>query len=213
MDPEFWLGRWQEGRIGFHEGRTNTFLERHLDLFAPGSGILVPLCGKAHDLAFLAERGHRVLGVELSPLAVEAFFREHDLEPARRAFGAFELWEARGVAILLGDFFALDAAAIAPFSISALYDRAALIALPPEMHQRYAAHLRTLMPAGARGLVITMEYPPEQMTGPPFSVMESDVRALFPGLPLEQIDSAMAVAPRLHDLGVDAIERVFTLAF
>ena len=213
MHAEFWLDRWREGKIAFHEGRTNTFLARHAERFAPKSRILVPLCGKAHDMLFLAACGHRVLGVEVAEEAVSAFFADNELPFERRPLGPFEAWESGPITILCGDFFATTPELMAEHGVNALYDRAALVALPKDMRQRYAAHVRTLLPAGARALVITFEYPQEQMAGPPFSVDEPELRALYAGLAAEQIDSAMADAPRFTDAGVGAIERVFTLAF
>jgi thiopurine S-methyltransferase len=62
---------------------------------------------------------------------------------------------------------------------SALYDRAALIALPAEMRERYAAHLKRILPKESHGLVITLDYDQAQMSGPPFAVLDDEVRRLF----------------------------------
>ncbi len=213
MEPEFWHERWREGRIGFHEGRPNTFLTRHAShLGAPGR-VLVPLSGKSHDLVYLAARGHQVIGVELSPLAVSSFFSEHGLEPERREHGPLETWSAGPITLLLGDFFALGPELLGPDPVTAIYDRAALVALPAERRPRYAEHLRALTPRGARGLVVTFDYPQELMQGPPFSVPPSEISALFAELAPTEVDSAMADLPRLRESGTAAIERCFTLTF
>jgi thiopurine S-methyltransferase len=179
MDPEFWLDRWQRREIGFHQAQINADLQAYWASVgcAPASLVLVPLCGKSTDMCWLHARGHRILGVELSALAAQEFYAEQRLVPRRYPAGALECWEADGYRILVGDFFDLDAAALA--SVSGVYDRAALIALPPPVRARYARHLARILPERCATLLVTMDYPQELMSGPPFSVPEAEVRELF----------------------------------
>ncbi len=179
-DPDYWRRRWEEGRIGFHEGRVNAELQEFwpaLDL-EPGSRVLVPLCGKAHDLRWLAERGHRVVGVECSERAVAEFFDEQGLVPERSRCGPFRVWDADGLRILEGDFFALAAEPEGP-AFDAWWDRAALVALPEATRERYVEHLATLLRPGARGLALVLERPDEPGQGPPFSVDAGEMRTRF----------------------------------
>ena len=178
MQPEFWLQRWQENRIGFHRDEVMPLLQKHwpsLQLPA-GSRVFVPLCGKSLDLHWLAAQGHDVLGVELSPLAVQQFFAEAGLQPVRHASRCGEHYRAGSVEIICGDAFGLDAELLA--DVRGVYDRAALIALPPDMRPRYA-ELHARLPAGCQDLLITLEYPQAQKSGPPFSVEEADVAACY----------------------------------
>lgn len=178
MDPEFWLARWQEGKIGFHEGRANTHLAAHAPLLGSApQRVFVPLCGKAFDLEHLASLGHEVVGAELSAIAAEAFFSERGLVPTRRKQGAFDALSARGVTILVGDFFALRAEDVG--AVNCAYDRAALVALPPAEQPRYATKLVSLLPPGAPILLVTFAYDQAKMQGPPFSVPADAVHALF----------------------------------
>src|SRR5687768_10111391 len=124
MDSSFWIDRWRAGKIGFHEGQPNAFLVRHVDRLGPPRRVLVPLCGKAEDLAYLGGRGHEVIGIELAEAAAIAFFREHEAVPRVERRGAFSAYAAGRVTILVGDFFAADVASVG--SIDAFYDRAAL---------------------------------------------------------------------------------------
>ena len=179
MDAEFWKERWREGRIGFHEGRPNDLLVAHADRLGAKGRVLVPLCGKAQDLAFLASLGHEVVGVELAERAVKEFFQEHGLQPNTRKRGALLEWAAGGIAILHGDFFDVRPEDVG--TITAFYDRAAIVALPADLRPRYASHLRTLA-GDAPGLTITFEYPQDQMEGPPFSVSEEELRRYFPSV-------------------------------
>ncbi|MCY1287427.1 Thiopurine S-methyltransferase [compost metagenome] len=176
MDEQFWQARWAENQIGFHQRETNPYLERYwprLQLPA-GCQVLVPLCGKTLDMAWLAGQGHRVLGVELAERAVEDFFAEQGLTPSIAQEGVLRRYSAGAIEILQGDFFAVTAADVA--DCRALYDRAALIALPPAMRDDYVAHLERILPSPCDGLLVTLDYQQARLDGPPFSVSEAEVR-------------------------------------
>lgn len=179
MDADFWLERWQRGETGFHLEGVNPWLQRHLPALQlqPGDAVLLPLCGKSQDLRHLADQGMAVTGVELSPLAVADFFREQGLAAQVRRAGAFDEHQAAGVRLLCGDFLALDRAQAG--NPVAVFDRAALVALPPAMRGRYASHLASLLAPGGRILLVSFEYPQEEMPGPPFCVPQAEIRALF----------------------------------
>lgn len=179
MEPGFWKQRWREGRTGFHQDRVTPLLERHWHSLAlpRGSRVFVPLCGKTLDMPWLAAQGHRVLGVELSPLAVAQFFEEHGLSPQVRDSPLGRHSVAGSIEIICGDAFGLDDATLA--GCDAVHDRAALIALPREMRDRYVHELHARLPAGCRGLLVTLEYPPHEKAGPPFPVDAGEVRRLY----------------------------------
>ena len=178
MQPEFWHKKWESNQIGFHQPEVNPYLQRHWpDLAIPAQArVLVPLCGKSLDLLWLAGRGYQVLGVELSEKAVEDFFLGQQLQPQISEQGDFKIYRAGAIELWCGDFFLLTAADVA--GCTALYDRAAVIALPPSMRERYAAHLQGLLPA-CRGLLVTLDYDQSQMPGPPFSVDDAEVQRLL----------------------------------
>ncbi|PYC13216.1 thiopurine S-methyltransferase [Pseudomonas jessenii] len=179
MQPEFWHKKWASGQIGFHLPEVNPYLQRHWA--APASArVLVPLCGKTLDLAWLAGRGHRVLGIELSEKAVESFFSEHQVQPQISEKGAFKVYRSDAFELWCGDFFALTASDVA--DCTALYDRAALIALPAPMRERYATHLQQILPQGVQGLLITLDYDQAQIPGPPFAVGDDEVQRLLGGV-------------------------------
>ncbi|MCU1777619.1 MULTISPECIES: thiopurine S-methyltransferase [unclassified Pseudomonas] len=179
MEPKFWQERWARNQIGFHLPEVNPYLQRHWPklALAEGAKVLVPLCGKSLDLIWLASLGYRVLGVELSEQAVQAFFSEQGLVPRISQRGVFKVYQADLIEVWCGDFFALDAEALA--DCSALYDRAALIALPPLMRAQYAEHLNALLRPGCQGLLITLDYDQTQKAGPPFAVTDDEVKVLL----------------------------------
>jgi len=211
MEPAFWQQRWADNQIGFHQSQVNPYLQQYwpqLQL-APGSRVLVPLCGKSLDRAWLEGQGHRVLGVELSRRAVEAFFREHGLQPQVTQQGAFEVWRDGDVELWCGDFFALRAEDVA--DCVALYDRAALIALPPQMRAHYMALLSQALPTGA-GLLVTLDYQQELLAGPPFSVADDEVRRGFGGWQVEALEAweVISESPKFLQAGVKSlVERVY----
>ncbi|KRP41503.1 thiopurine S-methyltransferase [Pseudomonas libanensis] len=179
MDAKFWQERWATNQIGFHQVEVNLYLQQHWSTLAlaGGSKVFVPLCGKSLDMMWLAGRGHRVMGVEVSEQAVEAFFSEQALTPQIDQRGAFKVYQAGLIEVWCGDYFALDAGAVA--DCKALYDRAALIALPQQMRPQYTEHLNTLLARGCEGLLIAVDYDQAQRAGPPFSVPDEEVRSLL----------------------------------
>lgn len=179
MDADFWLARWREGRIGWHQDEVDRLLQKHwpgLDARA-GETVFVPLCGKSLDMAWLAGNGYPVLGVDLSLAACEAFFDELGAATDRREEAGIPCLQAQGVTLYAGDLFALPAELVGGASL--VYDRAALIALPADMRPAYVDAVYGTLPAGARGLLITLEHPPGERGGPPFAVPEAEVRALL----------------------------------
>ena len=215
MEPNFWHERWERSEIGFHQQDINVHLQQFWSRLGlrPGQRVFAPLCGKSRDLLWLAGEGHSVTGVELSPLAVEAFFAENGLTPKRWREGAFEIWEADEIRILLGDFFDLEPRHLA--ACAGVYDRASLIALPPPMRERYARHLDAILPAGTPMLLVTLEYDQSVLAGPPFAVGDVEVRALYQATrEVELLDTrdALAEESRWRERGLTwLLERVYRL--
>lgn len=178
MEPDFWHARWQGKQIAFHEGKANAFLVKHFSRLpaGPGARVFVPLCGKTRDIAWLLGQGLKVAGAELSRIAVEELFAELDVVPQISADGPLTRFSAPGLDILQGDIFALTRDALGP--VDAVWDRAALVALPKDMRARYAPHLVALT-EGAPQLLVCFEYDQSLVAGPPFSVPPEETRALY----------------------------------
>ena len=179
MNPEYWINRWNVNQIGFHLSGVNPLLTRYWPEIATKNSakVLVPLCGKSEDLRWLVERGHDVVGVELSLLAAKAFAAEQGFVLTEAHEPPFTTLRGNHLTYYVGDFFDLTTAIGGQFDL--FYDRAALIALPPEMRPAYVRHLESLLTKNAQGLLIGLEYDPQQMHGPPFTVPEAEVRRLF----------------------------------
>ncbi|WP_223483801.1 thiopurine S-methyltransferase [Pseudomonas sp. A-RE-19] len=216
MQPEFWHKRWASNQIGFHLPEVNPHLQRFWPALSleEGTRVLVPLCGKSLDLLWLAHRGHEVLGIELSEKAVEDFFNEHQFDPDVSEQGPFKVYRAGSIELWCGDFFELTAGDVA--DCSALYDRAALIALPPAMRERYAAHLIRILPKDSLGLLITLDYDQTQMDGPPFAVLDDEVQRLFGdvwALKILEDQDVLGESWKFLDAGVTRLEeRVYRVS-
>ena len=215
MEPEFWIERWQRNEIGFHQERVNPYLQQFWNNLISDRNcpVFVPLCGKSQDMVWLHEHGHSVVGVELSQIAVENFFVEHRLSPTRHEVDGLILFESPGYKIYCGDYFALKREHLA--QVSAAYDRASLVALPPPLRQQYAQHMAGLLTSGARTLLVALDYPPQQMQGPPFAVNDAEVRMLYSTAFAVQslwVNDALEENPRFRERGLTRFEeRVYSL--
>ncbi|MCX2794346.1 thiopurine S-methyltransferase [Microbulbifer thermotolerans] len=169
MEAGFWHKRWAKNEIAFHEGKPNALLVKHVSALsiAQGKRFFVPLCGKTQDIPWLLARGYQVVGAELSRIAVEQLFAEAGVEPEITSAGGLTRYSAEAVDLFVGDIFNLTAEQLGP--VDAIYDRAALVALPEPMRRRYSAHLQAIT-GGVPQLLITFEYDQRLVAGPPFSV-------------------------------------------
>jgi thiopurine S-methyltransferase len=204
---EDWLGRWAAGRTGWHEAEGNAGLKRHWPDLPGRARVLVPLCGKSPDLLWLAARGHSVVGVELSQKAVRAFFTDNELEFDRLDGGSLDCFAARKKSITLfcGDYFDFS-----DLPFEALYDRAALVALPAEIRPRYVAHTRTLLKDDAFRFIVTLEYEQSVVAGPPYSVAADELSRYWQDLKLiETKDDLETCPPKFRAAGLDAISEKF----
>lgn len=206
MQAEFWLQHWQQGRTGFHRDAPQPALSAHWPALAPGSRVLVPLAGKSLDMLWLAQQGYRVLGVELSPLAVQQFLDSNRLSADRHDTAQGLHHVSDNIEIIQGDIFDLQADTLA--SCDAIYDRAAMITLPAAMRARYIRHVYDQLPDHCRGLLITLEYAQTQMAGPPFSVSAPQAHTLLgPRWHIDPLTTADVLAsnPGLQAAGLTAL--------
>ncbi len=179
VQADFWKNRWEQHQLGWHQPKANPALVREwpglgLDASAP---VFVPLCGKSLDMHWLRERGHEIVGCELSPIACREFFAEAEIPVTPVPDGARERYEAAGYRLICGDFFDLTPEDLE--GVGGVFDRGALIALPPAMRARYAEHMAHILPAAVEILLVTLEYDQSVVDGPPHSVPTDEVEALF----------------------------------
>jgi len=175
MDAQFWHDRWATNEIGFHKSEANPLLVNYIDELSLRSGgrLFLPLCGKTLDIGWLLSRGYGVAGAELSAVAIDQLFAELGVTPTITRVGALDHYHAPQLDIFVGDIFQVTPELLGP--VDAIYDRAALVALPQQMRARYTAHLASLT-AQAPQLLISFEYDQQAMEGPPFSVTEEEIR-------------------------------------
>jgi thiopurine S-methyltransferase len=215
-DNKLWLQLWRERQTEFHQNAVNQLLARFwpsLNL-ARGSRVFVPLCGKSLDMIWLAEQGYEVVGVELSPLAVQAFFLENRLKPSRWRVGKFILWKHGRISILCGDYFSLTEGDLG--NIDTVYDRAALTALPEDIRRHYVAHLRLITPKSSEVFLLTIEDAEEKETLKQAFGVGEEIRTLYSAgfeIDLAHVESVFEVDPDWPDqLPVRAEYKVYRLA-
>lgn len=215
MKLDFWKQRWNENQTGFHLDQVNPYLVNHWNDFGitPGARVFVPLCGKSLDMAWLADQGHRVLGVECSELAVESFFNEQQIEFSKIDLENFTKYTSNQVDILLGDYFDLDNSHLE--DVGAVYDRASLVALPENMRGEYSIQLQSILPEGTGMLLVSLEYNQNLMEGPPFSVSSQEIRELYAtsaSIELIQQQDILPEQERFRQRGLDSlIESIYKI--
>ncbi len=178
MEANFWHERWANNEIGWHERDFHPFLTAHFRQLQlpPVSRVFVPLCGKTRDIAWLLQQGCKVVGSELSDIAVQQLFAELGVQPTVTTIGASQRYSAPDLDVFVGDIFALTPLQLG--HVDVIYDRAALVALPPAMRSRYAAHLLTLTTRASQ-LLVCFEYDQNRMAGPPHAVPAAEVWAHY----------------------------------
>lgn len=207
MDKEFWLDRWDAGETGWHREDVHPELIEHWpSLGLPAkSRVLVPLCGASNDMAWLASQGHEVIGVELSKLALERFLARHRVRHVETEDYGMRCYMGGRYQLLCGDFFSLPDEVFA--SADAVYDRASLVALPPDLRERYVKLLAERIRPGTTGLMISLAYDQREMNGPPYSVAEDEVeRLLAAPFELELISRKDALEDGMKKRGLTALE-------
>ncbi len=209
MDSDFWHSKWEKNEIGFHLNDVHPLLQKYFDkTFSDSSIVFVPLCGKTLDMRYLFSQHKSVIGCELSEIAANEFFSQEQISNELRIVKEdnHHIYEVDGVTssikILVGDYF--DLAEKSFKQCGSIYDRAALIALPKELRLSYVKHLRELLPQ-AKMLLITLDYDQNQMSGPPFSVEQSEVEKLFSFANIELLKRADIIEdePHFKSRGVD----------
>lgn len=214
MDKEYWHRKWQSKEIGFNQLQPNKLMQRYFSSLklTPGCRVFVPLCGQSIDMLWLAGQGYQVIGVELSQIACSTFFKENKIPVKITQLTDFILYSSDELTIFCGDFFKLDRAILD--KVDVVYDRAALIALPIDARKSYSEHLIELTPPATAMFLITTMYNQTEMQGPPFSVDENEVIALYSAhFEINQLYSEQLEVPiHLHSKGLlQATEQVYLL--
>lgn len=212
MEASFWIEKWNQGQIGFHQNKYQDKLVKYFPLFRPEAGqkVLVPLCGKSKDMIWLHDQKLQVHGIELHEGAVKAFFEENGFgDVVKKNEQGFVHYDYQNIRVSCGDFFKLNAVASYDF----IYDRASLVALPLAMRKDYAKVVTAALKSGGEYLLLVYEYDQSKMQGPPFSITDSEVHELFgKSFEIKKVDSQKPeeAGPRLDELG-HFVQNVFLM--
>lgn len=179
MEISYWQSRWRNDKTGWHMDEVYPLLKKYwpeLNI-KPNATVLVPLCGKTLDIDWLAEHGHDVVGVDVSEKAIQTVIKRNNLDVTRSAKGPFSVSRSQNIELWCGDFMKLRKNWVPPIDV--IYDKAALIALPPDKRTAYTQHIQALTQPHTQILLNCFEYDQQEMTGPPFSVSEGELRRLY----------------------------------
>lgn len=203
-----WHSYWERETPGFHEGRVNTYLQQYLPLYelSPPDSIFMPLCGKAVDMLWLSQQGFNVIGVELSAVAIESFFRESGLDYEKTPSDHFVIYKSPNITLYQGDLMDLKPPHLNACKL--IYDRASIVAIEAFNRQSYRDHLLSICPARIPMLLVTLSYDQAIMQGPPFSVPEQEIRALYQScyeVELLQASEQIEQRPRWREIGLQSL--------
>lgn len=214
MEKDFWLKKWEEQSIGFHQDKVHPILEKHLSVFKNKKlkdSVLVPLCGKSLDMIFLRDNGYEVIGSEFSKIACEDFFKENKIVYTLEETSEFIIFKGQNITLYCGDYFKLKLEEKASY----LYDRAAIVALDPKDRERYAKKHAELIAQNGKALIFCFEYNQSLCSGPPFSVEEYFVREYYEKdfeIEVLEENNIEIGNPRMKEAGVkSAIQKAYLL--
>ena len=216
MEIDFWKKRWLDNQTGFHLDQANPYLTDYWSALnlSPNSTVLVPMCGKSLDMRWLAEQKLKVLGVECSEKAVEEFFSEQNIKQKIDTHNNYARHSTDDYSLLLGDFFKLDKKILS--EVNAVYDRASLVALPEQMREQYAKLLVNELPDTVTMLLVTVDFNQSLMSGPPFSITDEEVQALYSDhfdIKILHQKDVIEEQQRFKEKGLDyMIERVYKIS-
>jgi thiopurine S-methyltransferase len=215
MQHDFWHQCWENNTIGFNQDDVHPFLIKHFAQFYTKElhTIFVPFCGKTIDMLWLQQFG-TIDGAELSQIACHDFYRDHNLSYQTQTFNEqLTVFNSKNITLWQGDIFNLTPQIINK-TFDCIYDRAALIALPKLMRQQYVNHLKLWLTEGTQLFLVSLEYPATEMSGPPFSVPDSEVKQLFADCDINLIDeidlTGKKFAQRLFNV-TNLIERLYII--
>ena len=151
-----------------------------------GLDILVPMCGRSQILLTLAEKGHRVVGIEWSEVAVKRFFKENDLPYGTQSYHLggeqIPVYTAndKAITIYCGDLFSfkddnlggfdciVDHGSIGCFDFTKVNTR-----------ETYASLMNFFMKADGRILLSIFDYEHSEHPSVPFAVTEEEIVKLY----------------------------------
>lgn len=184
-----WQERYHSGKTGWDRGEPNPMLKHWLN-----SGelqpceILVPGCGRGHEVIALAEAGFDVTAIDFADMAVQSLtdeLKRRDLKANVVQSDVFAFCQSR--------------------SFDAVYEQTSLCAIHPSQWQTYQQLLACWL--RAEGTLFAMFMQSDAPDGPPYSCPLSTMRELFPTPTWHWSDASTRVA---HPTGMHEIARVLT---
>ena len=178
MSNKIWKDKWKRNDIAFHQSTSNHLLKKYISQLniSAGADILVPLCGKSLDMNILANLGYNVIGIELSNIAIKAYFEALNVKPTREKYKRFITWKYKNTEIWCGDIFDLTKKEIG--HIGVLYDNTSLTAFSPDIRPQYVQHFHDMLSEKNQILLITTETPDETQINSAMTI-DDEIQSLY----------------------------------
>ncbi len=125
VQPEFWHDRWRTGQIGFHQSTVDRSWRStgRSSPCRPQAAYSCPSAARVSIFCGCAIAGTASWAVELSAIALESFCMENGIPARRRSLGDFDVYEAEGLQLIRGDFFALTPEMLGRLPLSTIAPR------------------------------------------------------------------------------------------
>lgn len=163
LPVQYWQQRYDQGTTGWDRGTASPGLDGFLD-HAQAAGwrrVLVPGCGRGHEVAALARAGLEVTAVDFAAAALQA---------------TSALLQTHG---LTAELVQADVLQFSPtVSVDAIYEQTCLCALHPSLWAAYEQKLYDWLSVGGSLFALFMQT--TNPHGPPFACPLSKMRDLFP---------------------------------
>lgn len=209
MTVGMWKECWNTPNVEFHNPQLNElFVKYHQRMLTrPGMRIFVPLCGKAVEMKWLVDHGHKVVGLEAAPVPCKAFFEEngipYNVKEMKGIHG--EKYESldHNIVIYSCDFFLFTADICGEFD--GIWDSGGLNSMDVEDREAYIRRIRTLMGKGCVNLTEFVNFD-KSMVDITWSMTKEELQKVFgEGFIVEDLNE-MAAPQRLKRQGCDTLK-------
>nr|CAB3267191.1 thiopurine S-methyltransferase-like [Phallusia mammillata] len=184
MELGYWSNRWKTGDVQFHKEDVHYDLIENENKLLPQQGsVFFPLCGKTVDMAYLASKGHTVVGLEFDEEPIKSFFSENKLkynitEIEDYPFKKYQCCnQGADITIYQGDINHATVNFLGKFD--AIWDRGSFVAINTNDRTMYTNLILGIMKPNTQYYLLCVEFDSSVFGGPPHSTTQADVQKHF----------------------------------
>ncbi|CAN8005296.1 unnamed protein product [Ixodes pacificus] len=181
---DYWSNCWDIGNTPWHRRDIHPLLTEHVDEVLGNrrdAQVFIPLCGKANEIKWFYDNGHRVAGLEYVEKTVRLFFEENKLSYIETTCPVINCkilqTNDKRLRIFVCSVFDFKKESVGPVDV--IWDRGGLVAVNKEERLRYISVMLSLMSPDSTYALICVVYDDDSYTGFPTSIPDDTVRELF----------------------------------